>query len=96
MQWHTLIVYVALSLLTGMGIWAYAYHLGFKRGQSTLVPFQLVDELLDHRIACLSQDPATARVEVGTLLGIEEWESPLVVKKIAQGNRDRADTHVYH
>jgi len=96
MQWHIMIVGVALSLLTGIGIWAYAYRLGFRQGRAILTPFHLVDELLDHRVTCLGQDPATARIEIGTLLGIEEWESPLLVEKIAQESRDRADTHVYH
>jgi hypothetical protein len=73
MQWYTLIICVVLCGLTGLVVWKYAYWLGFKHGRSTAVPFPLVDELLDHRIGCLGQDPSEARVEVETSLGIEEW-----------------------
>jgi hypothetical protein len=82
MPWQTLVLGGVLCALAGLGIWRYAYRLGFKHGRSTLVPFHLVDELLDHKITCLGQDPAAARVEVGTCLGIEEWESQPLVQKI--------------
>jgi hypothetical protein len=71
-QWYSLIVCVALCGLIGIALWSYAYHLGFKHGRSAQVPFPLIDELLDHRIACLGQDPAVARVDVEESLGIEE------------------------
>ncbi len=71
-QWSTLIVCAALGGLTGVGLWRYAYHLGVKHGRSTLVPFPLIDELIEHRIACLGQDPTKAQVEVETSLSISE------------------------
>ena len=72
MLWLTLIVCLLLCSLTGVVVWRYAYRLGVKHGRSALVPFPLVDELLDHRIGCLGQDPTAARVEVETSLGLEE------------------------
>ena len=72
MQWYSLIVYAALCSLMAVGVWRYAYRLGVKHGRSTLVPFPLIDELIEHRVACLGQDPTTAQVEVETSLGIEE------------------------
>jgi hypothetical protein len=89
MQWHTLIVLLVPCGLAGMGIWGYAYRLGFKHGQSTSVPFRLIDELLDHKIYCLGQDPAIARVELETGLGIAEWESQSLIQHILRGrNRE--------
>ena len=72
MDWYTLIVCVALFGLMGIGVWRYAYRLGVKYGRSTLVPFPLVDELIEHRTACLGQDPTRAQVEVEASLGLEE------------------------
>ena len=71
-QWYTLIVCAALCGLTGVGVWKYAYRLGVKHGRSRLVPYPLIDELIEHRIACLGQDPTKAQVEVETSLGLEE------------------------
>lgn len=61
--------------LIGAAICAYAYRLGVKHGRSTAVPFPLYDEVLDHRIACLGQDPVKARVEVESTLGSAGWEA---------------------
>jgi len=72
MQWDSLIICVTLCGLTGIGVWRYAYRLGVKHGRAMLVPFPLIDELIEHRIACLGQDPSTAQVEVETSLGLEE------------------------
>jgi hypothetical protein len=83
-------------LLTGMGIWTYAYRLGLKRGRSLALPFQLVDELLDHRIGCCGQEPATARIAVGTLLGITEWEAPEQSEERGQKQREHTSSYVYH
>jgi len=96
MPWYTLALSVALFLLIGMGIWSCAYRHGLKRGRLTAVPFRLVDELLDHRISCLGQEPARARLEIGTLLGIEEWRGQSTGEKLPTAEHDRADAHVYH
>ena len=96
MQWHALVACVALSLLIGMGIGTYAYRLGLKRGRSLSVPFRLVDELLDHRIGCCGQDPATARIAVGTLLGIAEWEAQGQTMESEQEHRERTPSYIYH
>ena len=72
MQWYTVIVSAALCGLTVAGVWRYAYRLGIKHGRAMLVPFPLIDELIEHRVACLGQDPTTAQVEVETSLGLEE------------------------
>jgi hypothetical protein len=96
MQWYILAVGAALALLTGIGIWAYAYRLGLKRGRSLALPFQLVDELLDHRIGCCGQEPATARIAVGTLLGISEWEALGQREERGQGQREHISSYVYH
>jgi hypothetical protein len=71
-QWYTLIVCAVLCGLTGVSVWRYAYRLGVKHGRSMLVPFPLIDELIEHRIACLGQDPTKAQVAVETSLGLEE------------------------
>jgi hypothetical protein len=96
MQWYILAVGAALALLTGMSIWTYAYRLGLKRGRSSALPFQLVDELLDHRIGCCGQEPATARIAVGTLLGIREWEASEQREERGQEQREHTSSHVYH
>lgn len=97
MQWYILAIGAALALLTGiMGIWTYAYRLGLKRGRSLALPLQLVDELLDHRIGCCGQEPATARIAVGTLLGITEWEAPKQREERGQEQRERPSSYVYH
>lgn len=96
MPWYTLALGVAFSLLIGMGIWSCAYRVGLKRGRSAAIPFRLVDELLDHRIACLGQDPALARLEIGTLLGIEEWRAQHAHEELARNEHDLTDAHVYH
>jgi hypothetical protein len=72
MCWYTLIICVALCGLTNVVVWQYAYSLGVKHGRSSLVPFPLIDELIEHRISCLGQDPTKAQVEVETSLGLEE------------------------
>jgi hypothetical protein len=96
MQWYILAVGAALTLLTTMGIWTYAYRLGLKRGRSLAVPFRLVDELLDHRIGCCGQEPATARIAVGTLLGIAEWEVQEQKEEPRQEPREHTPSYVYH
>jgi hypothetical protein len=96
MQWYTLAVGAALALLIGTSIWLYAYRLGLKRGRSLAVPFRLVDELLDHRIGCCGQDPATARIAVGTLLGITEWEAQDQREERGQERREHTPSYVYH
>jgi len=79
-----------------MGIWSCAYRIGLKRGRTGAVPFRLIDELLDHRISCLGQEAALARVEINTLLGIDEWQSQLSTDEPALHERDIAAAHVYH
>ncbi len=96
MQWYTLAVCAALFLLTGMGMWTYAYRLGLKRGRSLSGSFRLVNELLDHRIGCCGQDPATARLAVGTLLGIAEWEAQGPTTESKQEPREQTPSYVYH
>jgi hypothetical protein len=71
MPWE-FFIYAALWGLTDIGVWQYAYRLGFKHGRSTQVPFPLIDELLDHRIGCLGQNASEAQAEVETSLGIGE------------------------
>jgi hypothetical protein len=94
MEWQTLIVVAVLCGLLGMGIWAYAYRLGFKHGRSTIVPYRLINELLDHKIYCIGQDPAEARLEVGTDLGIEEWESRPMVQQILRAREREPNTEL--
>ena len=96
MPGYTLAIGIALALFAGMGIWSYAYRLGLKRGRAIAVPFRLVDELLDHRISCLGQEPALARVEIGTLLGLEEWRAHGVAPQSSTSDHDLATAHVYH
>lgn len=71
MLWSVLLWCLVLCCCTGVVVWRYAYRLGFKHGQAARIPFALVDELLDHRISCLGQDPSRAQFEVGTSLGVE-------------------------
>ena len=71
MSWSLVSVGAICASGVGFLLWRFAYQLGFQRGQTSAVPFTLVDELLDHRIACLGQDPSEARVEVETELGVE-------------------------
>ena len=96
MPWYTLAAGAALALLIGTSIWIYAYRLGLKRGRSLAVQFRLVDELLDHRIGCCGQDPATARIAVGTLLGIAEWEAQEPMTGRGQERREQTPSYVYH
>lgn len=84
MQGPLLIGIILCCGAAGMGIWRYAYQLGLKHGQATSIPFRLIDELLDHKIHCLGQDPALARVELETCLNVETWEAQSLVQ------------HVYH
>jgi hypothetical protein len=86
MQWHLLIGIILLCGIAGVGIWSYAYRLGLKHGQATSVPFRVIDELLDHKIHCLSQDPALARIELETCLNVEAWEAQSLVRH-APSNR---------
>jgi len=71
-QWHILMSSIVLCGVIGAGAWKYAYRLGVKHGRSMLVPFPLIDELIEHRINCLGQDPSTAQIEVENSLGLEE------------------------
>jgi hypothetical protein len=96
MPWQTLAIGVALSLLGGMGIWSCAYRVGLKRGRTRAVPFRLIDELLDHRISCLGQEPALARVEINTLLGIDEWQAQISTDEPTPSEPDLAAAHIYH
>ncbi|MBM4257215.1 MAG: hypothetical protein FJ147_15110 [Deltaproteobacteria bacterium] len=96
MPWESLAIGVALSLLSGMGIWSCAYRLGLRKGRTVAIPFQLIDELLDHRISCLGQGPALARLEIGNLLGIEEWQSQNTKDEPPAHEHDIAAAHVYH
>lgn len=70
MIWSMLLLCLALCGVSGAIAWRYAYRLGFKHGQAARIPFALVDELLDHRISCLGQDPSKAQFEVETSLGM--------------------------
>lgn len=96
MLWYTLGASVAFSLLVGMVIWSWAYRAGLKKGRTVAVPFHLIDELLDHRIGCLGQDPALARVEICTLLGIDEGQSQFDTEAPATSRHDLPTAHVYH
>jgi len=75
MNEYTLIVFGILCLLFGVGACVYMYRLGVKHGKATVVPFPLYEELLDHRIDCLGQDPTKARVEVESTLDTAGWEA---------------------
>jgi hypothetical protein len=75
MQGYTLIFFGIVCFLIGLGVCAYVYRLGIRHGRSTIVPFPLYDELLDHRIDCLGQDPRRARLEVETTLDAAGWEA---------------------
>jgi hypothetical protein len=72
MEWYVLIIGLTVYIFSAIAIWKYAYQRGFQDGQSSRVPFPLIDELLDHRISCLGQNPSRARFEVSTSLGVEE------------------------
>jgi len=72
MPWYTLILCLVSCSLTAAVVWQYAYRLGLQHGRSMLVPFPLIDELIEHRVSCLGHDPTTAQVEVETSLGLEE------------------------
>lgn len=71
----SLIFFGIMCFLIGVGVCAYVYRLGVRHGRSTLVPFPLYDELLNHRIHCLGQDPLRARAEVETTLDTAGWEA---------------------
>lgn len=91
MQWHLLIGIMLLCGVMGIGIWSYAYRLGVKHGQATRVPFRVIDELLDHKIHCLGQDPAFARIELETTLDIASWESQSVTQHVLQVRHNQKD-----
>ena len=91
MQWYLLIGSMLLCGVVGIGIWSCAYRLGLKHGQATKVPFRVIDELLDHKIHCLGQDPASARVELETSLHIESWESQSFTQHVLQAHRNQKD-----
>jgi hypothetical protein len=82
MQWPLLMGIILLCGIVSVGIWSYAYRLGLKHGQATRVPFRVIDELLDHKIHCLGQDPALARVELETCLNVETWEAQALVHHV--------------
>jgi hypothetical protein len=92
MQWYLLIGSMLLCGIVGIGIWSYAYRLGVKHGQATSVPFCVIDELLDHKIHCLGQDPAFARVELETSLHIASWESQSLTQHVLQVRRNQKET----
>lgn len=75
MHGYTLIFFGFVCLLVGLGVCAYIYRLGVRHGRTTMAPFPLYDELLNHRIACLGQDPHRARIEVETTLSAAGWEA---------------------
>ena len=91
MQWHVLIGITLLCGVVGVVIWSYAYRLGLKHGQATKVPFRVIDELLDHKIHCLGQDPAFARVEVETSLHVASWELQSLTQHVPQVRRNQKD-----
>jgi hypothetical protein len=91
MQWHLLIGIILLCGIAGVGIWSYAYRLGLKHGQATSVPFRVIDELLDHKIHCLGQDPALARVELETCLNVETWEAQSLVRHVRRDPSNREE-----
>ena len=91
MQWHLLTGIILLCGIVGMGIWRYAYRLGLKHGQATSVPFRVIDEFLDHKIHCLGQDPAQARVELETYLNIETWEAQSLVQHVCHAPSNRKE-----
>lgn len=91
---YTLIVLISIGFCIAVGIWSYAYRLGSRHGRSTSVPFRLIDELLDHKIHCCEQDPATARVELENALGIEAWESQSLIQHVMHPSRHGAHSSV--
>jgi len=84
---YTLIVLTSVGFCIVVGVWSYAYRLGTRHGRSTSVPFRLIDELLDHKIHCCGQDPATARVELENVLGLEAWESQSLLQHVLHPSR---------
>jgi hypothetical protein len=91
MQWYLLIGSILLCGVVGIGIWNYAYRLGVKHGQATSIPFRVIDELLDHKIHCLGQDPALARIELETTLNIALWELQSLAQHVLQVCRNQKD-----
>ena len=75
MHGYRLVFFGLVCGLIGAAICAYVYRLGVKHGRSAVVPFPLYDEVLDHRIDCLGQDPVKARVEVESTLSSAGWEA---------------------
>ncbi|HKA55761.1 MAG TPA: hypothetical protein VKJ47_19085 [Candidatus Binatia bacterium] len=71
-QWPTVLSGVILCGLIGAGLWKHAYRLGVKHGRAMLLPFPLIDELIEHRINCLGQDPTKAQIEVENSFGLAE------------------------
>lgn len=91
MQWYLLIGIILLCGIVGVGIWSYAYRLGLQHGQATRVPFRVIDELLDHKIHCLGQDPAGARIEMETSLHLESWESQSLTQRVLHARRSQKE-----
>ena len=89
MQLYPLIVLLIVVGLTGIGIGRYAYRLGLRHGRATSIPFQLIDALLDHKIHCLGEEPALARVELETALDLEEWDSQSLMRRVLHSPRRR-------
>ena len=69
---YTLIFGLVCALL-GAAISAGVYRLRGRHGRLHVAPFPLYDELLDHRIDCLGQDPLQARIEVESTLAEADW-----------------------
>jgi hypothetical protein len=91
MQWGLFIGIILLCGVVGIGIWSYAYRLGLKHGQATGVPFRVIDELLDHKIHCLGQDPAFARIELETSLHLASWELQSLTQHVLQTRRNQKE-----
>ncbi|MBI3246681.1 MAG: hypothetical protein HYZ50_09260 [Deltaproteobacteria bacterium] len=70
---YTLIFSGLVGALVGAAICAGVYRLGVRHGRAHTAPFPLYEELLDHRIDCLGQDPLQARIEVENTLAETDW-----------------------
>ena len=71
-QWPTVLSGVVLCGVIGAALWKHAYRLGVKHGRAMPIPFPLIDELIEHRINCLGQDPTKAQIEVENSFGLAE------------------------
>lgn len=89
MQLCIWIILLVLCGLGGLGIGGYAYRLGLKHGRATSVPFQLIDAHLDHKIHCLGEEPAVARVELEAFLALEEWESQPLMQRVLRSPKHK-------